>query len=187
MSAPPRVAVVFASRTGRTRRMAEAVAEGARQAGATAELREARVAGHEDLIESDALIVGSGVHMGGPEASLRGFLADTAPLWLGGKLCGKLGAAFVSAGDGAQGGAELALLSMLTTLAEHGMLIVPMHNRLDGFHEGGMHWGPVARTQAKGEVPGPTAAHLTAARSHGSWVAECAARWKRGQSSRASA
>jgi len=177
---PPRVLVVFASRTGRTRRMAEALAAGAREAGARVALREAPHASHDDLRGCDAVVVGSGVHMGGPAAPLRAFLGDTAPLWLRAELRGKLGAAFCSAGDGARGGAELALVSMLSTLAEHGMLIVPMHPRLAGFHEGGMHWGAVAQTQPRGGEPGPTEAQLVAARSHGRWVAECAARWLRG-------
>jgi NAD(P)H dehydrogenase (quinone) len=171
---------MYASRTGRTRRMAEALAEGAREAGAQVVLREAGEALSQDLLDADAVVVGSGVHMGGPEAPLRAFLGDTSPLWLAGKLRGKLGAAFVSSGDGARGGAELALLSLLTTLAEHGMLLVPMHNRLEGFEAGGMHWGPVARTNPKGGEPGPTHEQLVAARSHGRWVAECAARWLRG-------
>jgi len=180
-----RVAVIYASRTGRTRRLAEAVAEGAREAGARVTLSEAAKAAPDDLLEADAVIVGSGVHMGGAEASLRGFLAATSPLWLAGTLRGKLGAAFVSAGDGVRGGAELALLSMLTTLAEHGMLLVPMHNRLPGFEAGGLHWGPVAATNPQGGEPGPREAELLAARSHGHWVAECAARWLRGDQSSA--
>ena len=56
----------------------------------------------------------------------------------------------------------------------------------EGFSEGGMHWGPVAQTQPKGGEPGPTEAQLTAARSHGRWVAECVARWRRGQSTEGS-
>lgn len=176
----PALAVVFASRTGRTRRMAEALAEGATSAGAAVTLLEAGDATPDALVAADAVVLGSGVHMGGPEAAMRGFLAETAPLWLAGTLRGKLGAAFVSSGDGARGGAELALVSLLGTLAEHGMLLVPMHNRLAGFHGGGMHWGPVAATQPRGGEPGPTAVHLEAARAHGGWVTECAARWLRG-------
>jgi len=183
VSQAPRIAVVFASRTGRTRRMAEALVAGAEAAGASVVLREVADASHDELRECDALVVGSGVHMGGPEAALRSFLAETAPLWMKAELRGKLGAAFVSAGDGARGGAELALVSMLSTLAEHGMLLVPMHSRLEGFADGGMHWGPVAQTQPHGGEPGPTEAQLVAARSHGAWIAECAARWGRGQSS----
>ncbi len=175
-----RVLVVVASQTGRTRRMAEALAEGARAARADVVLRDAGDVGDDDLLSADAVVVGSGVHMGGIEASMRAFLARTSPLWLQGRLAGKLGAAFVSAGAGGRGGAELALVSLHATLAEHGMLLVSMPSRLEGFAEAGCHWGPMAWTHPRGGTPGPTAEHLAAARAHGRHVAECTARWLRG-------
>lgn len=171
-----RLLVVVASQTGRTVRMAEAVAEGAREAGAEVELKRAEDAGAEDLEAADAIVLGSGVHMGGIESSMRVFFERMAPLWMQGRLVGKLGAAFVSAGAGARGGAELALLSLLANLAEHGLLLVPMHNRLEGFAAAGCHWGPVAWTNPRSGKAGPTEAHLQACRAHGRWVAECAAR-----------
>lgn len=172
-----RVLVVVASASGRTLRMAEAVAEGAKEAGAEVVQKRAEEATPDDLVAADAILLGSGVHMGGIESSMRAFFERASPLWLEGKLRGKLGAAFVSAGLGARGGAELALLSLLANLAEHGCLLVSMPNRLAGFREGGMHWGPVAWTNPrKGEV-GPTLRHLEAARSFGAYVAECALRW----------
>ncbi len=175
-----RVLVVFASRTGRTERMAEAVAEGAREAGADVTVRAAADSRDEDWLAADAVVVGSGIHMGNMESELRECLARTSTLWMAGKLRGKLGAAFTSSGDGARGGAELTLLAMLATLAEHGMLLVPMHNRLEGFRQGGHHWGPVAWTNPREGVAGPTPEHLAAARAHGRWVAECTERWLRG-------
>jgi len=126
------------------------------------------------------LILGSGVHMGGIESSMRAFLERTSSQWLAGGFVGKVGAAFVSSGTGARGGAELALVSLLSTLAEHGMLLVPMHNRVEGFLRAGCHWGPVAWTSPREGVPGPTGEHLVAARGHGRHVAECTARWLRG-------
>jgi NAD(P)H dehydrogenase (quinone) len=169
--------VVVASETGRTRRMAEELAEGAREAGADVVLREASDAEERHLLEADAVVLGSGVHMGGVESSMRAFLERTAPLWIQGRLVGKLGAAFASAGQGGRGGGELALISLLSTLAEHGMLLVPMHNRLDGFTQGGCHWGPLAWTNPRRGEAGPTEGHLRAARAHGRHVAECARRW----------
>jgi len=171
-----KVLVVVASQTGRTARMAEALAEGVREAGASAEVRRAEDASAADLEAADAIVLGSGVHMGGIESSMRVFFERTAPLWLQGRLVGKLGAAFVSAGAGARGGAELALLSLLANLAEHGMLLVPMHNRLEGFASAGCHWGPVAWTNPRSGKAGPTPDHLQACRAHGRWVAECGAR-----------
>lgn len=171
-----KVLVVVASQTGRTARMAEAVADGAREAGAEARVVKADEAGPEELEASDAIVLGSGVHMGGIESSMRVFFERSAPLWMQGRLVGKVGAAFVSAGAGARGGAELALLGLLANLAEHGMLLVPMHNRMEGFASAGCHWGPVAWTNPRSGKAGPTEDHLAACRAHGRWVAEQTAR-----------
>ena len=172
--------IVVASATGRTRRMAEAAAEGARAAGAEVLIRSPDEAQEADLLEADAIMLGSGVHMGGIQSSMRIFFERMAPLWLRGALVGKLGAAFASAGEGGRGGTELALISMLANLAEHGALLVPMHNRMEGFRAAGSHWGPAARTNPREGVPGPTEEQLVAARSHGRFVAECARRWLAG-------
>ncbi|MDX1648800.1 MAG: NAD(P)H-dependent oxidoreductase [Myxococcota bacterium] len=175
-----RMLVVVASATGRTRRMAEAVAEGAREAGADVAVMDAGRAGEDDVLAADALVVGSGVHMAGVESSLRVFFERLAPLWMQNRLVGKVGAAFASAGAGARGGGELTLVSIWANLAEHGLLLVPMHNRLEGYPGAGCHWGPIAWTNPRRGEAGPTERHLTAARAHGRWVAECTARWMRG-------
>lgn len=182
-----RMLVVVASDTGRTRRMAEALAEGAREAGAAVELVAAGDATPEAVLEADALVVGSGVHMAGVESSMRVFFERLAPLWMQGRLVGKVGAAFASAGAGARGGGELTLISLWANLAEHGLLMVPMHNRLPGYAAAGCHWGPIAWTNPRGGEAGPTDRHLEAARAHGRFVAECAARWRRGAPQDASA
>ena len=92
-----RMLVVVASTTGRTRRMAEAVAEGARVAGAQVLLREPQDTQDADLLDADAIVLGSGVHMGGVASSMVTLFERVAPLWLAGRLRGKVGAAFVSA------------------------------------------------------------------------------------------
>lgn len=175
---------MVASTTGRTRRMAEAVADGAREAGARVLLRVPEETQDADLLDADAVVLGSGVHMGGVASSMVALFERTAPLWLAGRLRGKLGAAFVSAGEGERGGGELTLLALLAWLAENGMLLVPVHNRQDGFRDAGCHWGPLARTNPKGGEPGPTEQHLVACRAHGRHVAECARRWLAGAAAR---
>ena len=176
-----KILVIVASETGRTRRMAEAFADGVREAGGEVELVAARDAAPEQVRAADTLVLGSGVHMAGPESSMRAFLERMAPLWLEGALAGKVGAAFASAGQGGRGGAELTLISLWASLAEHGLLLVPMHNRLPHFGEAGCHWGPVAWTNPRKGEAGPTPAHLEAARAHGRHVAECTGRWLRGR------
>jgi len=164
--------------------MAEAVAEGARVAGAQVLLREPQDTQDADLLDADAIVLGSGVHMGGVASSMVTLFERVAPLWLAGRLRGKVGAAFVSAGEGERGGGELALLALLAWLAENGILLVPMHNRAPGFRDAGCHWGPLARTNPKGGEPGPTEAQLGACRAHGQHVAECATRWLAGTTAR---
>jgi NAD(P)H dehydrogenase (quinone) len=175
-----KVLIVVASATGRTMRMAEAAAEGAGETGAEVLIRSAEETAPDELEAADAVMVGSGVHMAGMESAMRGFFERTAPLWMAGRLRGKLGAAFVTAGAGSRGGAELTLISLLATLAEHGMLLVPMHNRLQGYSGAGCHWGPLAWTSPRAGEAGPTPEHLAAAKAHGQYVAECTARWVRG-------
>lgn len=172
-----KILVVVASQTGRTRRMAEAFADGALEAGAEAMLVAAEEADPAEAKRCDALVLGSGVHMAGPESTMRVFLERLAPLWMEGALVGKIGAAFVTGGSGGRGGAELTLISLWASLAEHGLLLVPMHNRQPHYAEAGCHWGPVAWTNSRQGVVGPTSAHLEAARAHGQYVSECVARW----------
>ena len=172
--------VVVASTTGRTRRMADALAEGAREAGAKVLMRAPEETQDADLLDADAIVLGSGVHMGGVASPMVALFERAAPLWLAGRLRGKLGAAFVSGGEGERGGGELALLALLAWLAENGMLLVSMHNQQPGFRDAGCHWGPLARTNPKGGEPGPTEAQLAACRAHGRHVAECTGRWLAG-------
>ncbi len=175
-----RMIVVVASATGRTRLLADGLAEGAREAGAQVEVVSAEDADATRLEEVDAIVLGSGVHMGGIESSMRAFLERTATQWMQGRLVGKLGAAFVTSGAGGRGGGELALISLHAALAEHGLLLVPMTNRSEGFAAGGSHWGPLAWTNPRSGSPGPTEQHIAAAHAHGRHVADCAARWLRG-------
>lgn len=175
-----RIVVVVASATGRTRRMAKAFVEGAEAAGAEVELLDAADASGEAIVGADALVLGCGVHMAGVPTPMRSFLERLAPQWLSGTFTGMVGAGFVTAGAGARGGGELALVELLASLAQHGMLIVSMPGRTEGFSAAGSHWGPIAWTNPRSGEAGPTAGHLKAARAHGAHVARCAARWRRG-------
>ncbi len=172
--------IVTASQTGRTLRMAESFAAGAREGRADVDLVSAEEATAEQAIAADAIVLGSGVHMGGMESSMRVFFERIAPLWMQGGLVGRIGAAFATGGAGGRGGAELTLISLWALLAEHGLVCVPMHNRLAGYSEAGCHWGPIAWTNPRAGEVGPTDAHLEAAFSHGFHVAGCTQRWRAG-------
>src|SRR2546430_9053839 len=118
---PVNIQIVFYSMYGHVYRMAEAVAEGARQVGdANVELlqvaetlpaevlakmgaTEAKkvfahvpVADPRRLAEADAIILGTPTRYGSATAQMRAFLDNTGGLWLSGALIGQVGSAFTS-------------------------------------------------------------------------------------------
>ncbi|MDR7867374.1 MAG: NAD(P)H:quinone oxidoreductase [Sporomusaceae bacterium] len=143
-----KVLIVYYSLYGHIHRMAEAVAEGVREApGAEAVLRrvpetlsaevlakmgatEAQkgmahvpVCTVEELAAADAIIFGSPTRFGNMCGQMRQFLDATGGLWAQGKLVGKAGSVFTSSGT-QHGGQESTLLSFHITLLHHGMVIV---------------------------------------------------------------
>jgi NAD(P)H dehydrogenase (quinone) len=139
----PDILVLYYSRTGAVRQMAQLVARGIDSVpGAHARVRtvpqvssvtqalEPAVpdsgppyAELRDLEECAGLALGSPTRFGNMAAPLKHFLDSTAGLWLRGSLSGKPAALFTSTGT-LHGGQESTLLSMMLPLLHHGMLIV---------------------------------------------------------------
>lgn len=137
------ILVLYYSRYGSVRQMAQFVARGVEQvAGASARVRtvpevsavsEAVAPGVpdagapyvelKDLEECAALALGSPTRFGNMAASLKYFLDSTSALWLRGALSGKPAAVFTSTSS-LHGGQETTLLSMALPLLHHGMIIV---------------------------------------------------------------
>jgi NAD(P)H dehydrogenase (quinone) len=137
------ILVLYYSRYGSVRQMAQFVARGVEQvAGAAARVRtvpevsavsEAIAPGVpdagapyvelKDLEECAALALGSPTRFGNMAASLKYFLDSTSALWLRGALSGKPAAVFTSTSS-LHGGQETTLLSMALPLLHHGMIIV---------------------------------------------------------------
>lgn len=118
----PRVLVVYYSLTGHTRTMAEAVAEGARSVdGVQVLLRSVELASSEDVLNADAIVVGSPVHNANVVPEIQTFI-NTWP-FEGAPLADKIGAAFVTAG-GISAGEELVQVSILHSMMIFGMIVV---------------------------------------------------------------
>lgn len=136
------VLVLYYSRHGALRDMADQIARGIEQGGAQARVRTvpevsplveataplvpqegAPYATLDDLVECMGLALGSPTRFGNMAAPLKYFIDSTSPLWLSGKLAGKPAAVFTSTAT-LHGGQESTLLSMMTPLLHHGMLIV---------------------------------------------------------------
>ena len=143
MPADADVLVLYYSRHGATRRLAELVAQGIDAVpGAAARLRTVppvapatEVAAPPvppqgrpyvelaDLEQCAGLALGSPTRFGNMAAPLKHFIDGTAGLWLSGALAGKPAALFTST-NSLHGGQESTLLSMMLPLLHHGMLIV---------------------------------------------------------------
>jgi NAD(P)H:quinone oxidoreductase type IV len=197
-----KVQVVFYSMYGHVWKLAEAVAEGARQvAGAEVSLfqvaelvpeaalertgaKAARqqfahipVIQPDQLVEADAILFGTPTRFGNMCAQMRNFLDQTGKQWAQGSLIGKVGSVFTSTGT-QHGGQETTITSFHTTLLHHGMIIVGVPyscQELANMTEitGGTPYG--ASTLAGGDGKRqPTANELAIARFQGQHVARIA-------------
>jgi len=116
------VLVVYHSETGNTKTMAAAVAGGAGSVeGTTVILKTTAVTLEEDLLNADAIIVGSPVYNANLSPEVQQFIAswpfEEAP------LKNKIGAAFVTAG-GISAGEEIVQMNILQSMLVFGMVVV---------------------------------------------------------------
>ncbi|WP_368759068.1 NAD(P)H:quinone oxidoreductase [Pseudomonas aeruginosa] len=140
--------------------------------------QQAPVATPAELGDYDAIIFGTPTRFGNMSGQMRTFLDQTGDLWAKRALVGKLASVFTSTGTG--GGEELTITSTWTTLAHHGMIIVPLgYNNpalFDISHvSGGTPYG--ASTIAGGDGSRqPDERELGIARSQGEYVANLVAK-----------
>lgn len=116
------VLVLYDSRSGNTRKMAELVASGASEVPKVrVRLRSVDEADADDIRWCDGIAVGSPTHMGIVSWKMKKFWDDLGDeLW--GRIDGKIGCAFSSSG-GWGGGNEIACLSILAILVNYGFLV----------------------------------------------------------------
>lgn len=192
-----KVLVLYYSSYGHIETMAQAVAEGARSAGATVDVKRvpetvpqeiaqsahfkldqaAPIATVAELVNYDAIIVGAPTRYGRMPGQMAAFLDQTGGLWARGALNGKVGAAFTSTAT-QHGGQEVTLFSIITNLMHFGMVIVGLpysfadQMTLDEI-VGGSPYGATTIAGGKGERQ-PSAIELDGARFQGKLVAETA-------------
>lgn len=194
-----KVLVLYYSAYGHIEAMANAIAEGARAGGATADVKRvpelvppevaknshfkvdqpAPVAVVADLANYDAIIIGTGTRFGRMSSQMANFLDQAGGLWAKGVLNGKVGAAFTSSAT-QHGGQETTLFSIITNLLHFGMVVVGMdygyapQMTLDEV-VGGAPYGATTIAGGDGSRK-PSEKELDGARYQGRRVAEVAAR-----------
>lgn len=201
---PVRVQIIFYSMHGHVYRMAEAVAEGAREVqGADVSLyqvpellpdevlekmgaKQTRkafahvpVAKVEQLPQADAIIFGVPTRFGNVVAQVQSFMDGTGKLWQTGALIGKVGSVFVSTAT-QHGGHETTIRSLHTELFHQGMVVVGVPYscpELSNMNEitGGSPYGAGTLAGTKGERQ-PSENELKIARFQGKHVTEIAAK-----------
>jgi NAD(P)H dehydrogenase (quinone) len=194
-----KVLVLYHSTYGHIETMAKAVAEGAREAGASVDIKrvpetvpedlarksgykldqEAPVATVDDLADYDAIIVGVGTRYGRMASQMAAFWDQTGGLWAKGGLVGKVGGVFTSTAT-QHGGQETTILSTITQLLHHGMVIAGLpyawagQMKLDEI-TGGSPYGASTITGSDGSRQ-PSANELEGARFQGRYIAQIAAK-----------
>ncbi|MEA2992069.1 MAG: hypothetical protein QOD40_989 [Alphaproteobacteria bacterium] len=194
-----KVLVLYYSSYGHIEKMAQAVAEGVREAGAEAVIKRvpelvpdevakksgykmdqaAPVAKPEELAEYDGIIFGSGTRFGVVTSQMRNFLDQTGPLWMSGALVGKVGSAFTSSAT-QHGGQESTILTLIPTLLHQGMVVVGLPYAFQGQMgleeiKGGSPYGASTITGGDGSRM-PSEIELAGARFQGKHVAQIAAK-----------
>ena len=193
----PKVLVLYYSAYGHIEAMANAVAEGAREAGATVDIKRvpelvpedvarsshykldqpAPIAKVDDLPNYDAIIVGVGTRYGRMASQMAHFLDQTGSLWAKGALNGKVGGAFSSTAT-QHGGQETTLFSILTNLLHLGMIPIGLPYSFQGQMKldevtGGSPYGATTLTGSDGSRQ-PSENELAGARFQGRHIAEVA-------------
>jgi len=138
-----KVLVLYYSTYGHIEQMAHALADGARAAGATVDVKRvpetvpdevarnghfkldqpAPIATVNELPDYDAIVIGAPTRYGRMPSQMAAFLDQTGGLWAKGALNGKVGAAFTSSAT-QHGGQETTQFSIITNLLHFGMVVV---------------------------------------------------------------
>lgn len=116
------VLVLYYSKGGNTRKLAEAVAQGVESVGGVeAVLKTTQDVTKEDFLGADGIIAGSPVYFGVMAADLKRVFDEFVSVRK--KMENKIGATFTTSGD-ATGGKETTMLSIIQCFLIYGMIIV---------------------------------------------------------------
>jgi NAD(P)H dehydrogenase (quinone) len=172
-----KIAIVYYSTYGHLRTLAQGIKTGLESAGATVDMLQVpetlpqevldkmgappksddEIVTADRLVEYDGIMFGVSARYGGIPAQMKAFLDSTGGLWQKGALVGKPAGVFVSTGCQG-GGQETSCVSVVHTMAHHGMVFVPLGYRdskafnVDEIH-GGSPWGA-------GTIAAPTGARM---------------------------
>jgi NAD(P)H dehydrogenase (quinone) len=115
------VLVMYHSKTGHTKRLAEEIAKGVGEVGGVACIVKSTAdVTKDDFVAADGVIAGSPVYFGTMAAELKAVFDQFVGVRK--KMEGKIGAAFATSGD-PSGGKETTLMSIIQAFLIYGMIV----------------------------------------------------------------
>lgn len=170
-----KILVVFYSTTGNVAKLGQAVADGAKGAGAEVRLRQVQelipkdkfndvmrkvrkqlkdipIATNDDLVWADGVAFGTPTRYGKMSAQMSQFIDHTGNLWMEGALVDKVATVFTSAST-QHGGHEVTQLTSFPPLLAHGMIVIGVpytEQRLMSMELGG--GGPLGASSVSGPM-----------------------------------
>jgi NAD(P)H dehydrogenase (quinone) len=125
--------VIYYSRSGNTKEMAEIIAESMNESGLKTDCKSVDKVKADDLLGYDAIVVGSPTYYGHMAGPIKQLFDDAVSFH--GRLDGKVGAAFSSAAN-IGGGNETTIMGIIEAMLISGMIV-------QGDPQGD-HYGPVS-------------------------------------------
>lgn len=195
-----RILVLYYSSYGHNSQMAQAVADGIREAGHEAAIRRvpetapeevvknfgfshnedhAVIEGPDALGEYDGMVLGAPTRFGRMPSQMASFLDTCGGVWASGAMIGKVGAAF-SSSNSQHGGTVPTLFDLITNMLHFGMTIVGLDYGFEGQNgvdevKGGSPYGATTIAGPDGSRQ-PGEVEIAGAKYLGKRVAETAAK-----------
>lgn len=176
MTDPVKLSVIYYSATGTVTELARTLADEAEKAGAEVRLRRVAelatdaaidanpawranldatqdipLAGPDDVVWADAVLLGTPTRWGNVSAQLRMFIESLAPLWAKGALQDKVYSGF-TASSTPHGGQESTLLALYNSIHHIGGIVVSPGYTDPSKHIDGNPYG-TSHTSARGKLP----------------------------------
>lgn len=128
-----KILIIYYSRSGNTKKMADIIAKGVRNEKVEVEVKPVSQVNVNELLKVEGIIIGSPTYYGLPCWEIKELLDKSVKFH--GKLEGKVGAAFTSSAN-IGGGNETTIIAILEAMLIHGMVIQGISS--------GDHYGPVS-------------------------------------------
>ncbi|GAB6161836.1 NAD(P)H-dependent oxidoreductase [Desulfothermus naphthae] len=152
------ILVLYYSKTGNTKKLAEAIARGVEEVeGVKANLKSTNEVTKEDFLNASGVIAGSPVYFGVMAADLKRVFDEFVSIRK--KMENKIGAAFATSGD-LTGGKETTMMSIIQTMLIYGMIIVGDPMSATGHYGVACVGAPDEKTVENGKKLGKRVAEL---------------------------